>query len=196
VEYAGDLEGANPRCVVSIIGCTGDWTGGWDNTPPEGVDKFITEDLKGGRMVEVIERGEPAFMLAHWTGIHWNGEELGFKVFKEVVRRLKARYDHLIWMKPSEAARYWAAKELTEIAAQGSTVKFRAPFACPSFTVRIERRPAGAFAPKFQWTRQPPVALRRIDQARELQPGTWRTDGENLIACLDLPKGSSELALE
>ena len=27
---------ADPRCVVSIIGCTGDWTGGWDNTPPGG----------------------------------------------------------------------------------------------------------------------------------------------------------------
>jgi len=39
--------------VVSILGCTGDWTGGWDNTPPGGVDKFITEDLQKGRMVDV-----------------------------------------------------------------------------------------------------------------------------------------------
>ena len=28
--------------------CTGDWTGGWDNTPPGGVDRFITADLQGG----------------------------------------------------------------------------------------------------------------------------------------------------
>ncbi|MBM3459085.1 MAG: hypothetical protein FJX77_11210, partial [Armatimonadetes bacterium] len=28
VEYATDLEGSDPRCVVSIIGCTGDWFGG------------------------------------------------------------------------------------------------------------------------------------------------------------------------
>ena len=33
VELASDLEGPDPRCVVSIIGCTGDWTGGWDCTP-------------------------------------------------------------------------------------------------------------------------------------------------------------------
>ena len=30
VEYASNLDGLNPECVVSIIGCTGDWTGGWD----------------------------------------------------------------------------------------------------------------------------------------------------------------------
>src|SRR5262245_16986897 len=73
VEYASGLDTADPRCVVSIIGCTGDWTGGWDNTPPAGEDKFITADGKSGRMVEVIQRGEPAFALAHWTGIWWNG---------------------------------------------------------------------------------------------------------------------------
>jgi hypothetical protein len=53
VEYASGLDGPEPRCVVSILGCTGDWTGGWDNTPPGGVDKFITEDLQKGRMVDV-----------------------------------------------------------------------------------------------------------------------------------------------
>ena len=53
-----------PACVVSIIGCTGDWTGGWDNTRPVGVDRFITADLQHGRMVDVIQRGEPALMLA------------------------------------------------------------------------------------------------------------------------------------
>ena len=84
VEYASGLRGADPRCVVSIVGCTGDWTGGWDCTLPGGVDKFITEDLRSGRMVEVIERGEPALMLAHWTGIYWNGLELGFTIFQEV----------------------------------------------------------------------------------------------------------------
>src|SRR5262249_49586968 len=59
VEYAHDIDGSDPRCVVSIIGCAGDWTGGWDNTPPGGADKFITEDLKSGRVVDIILRGEP-----------------------------------------------------------------------------------------------------------------------------------------
>ena len=95
VEYASGLEGPDPRCVLSIVGCTGDWTGGWDCSTPAGVDRFITADLQGGRLVEVIQRGEPALMVCHWTGIYWNGQELGFRIFQEVVRRLHARFDHL-----------------------------------------------------------------------------------------------------
>jgi hypothetical protein len=89
-------------------------------------------------MVDVIARGEPALMLAHWTGIWFNGYEVGFNIFKEVVKRLHTHYDHLVWMKLSEVARYWAARELTRIGRNGPTVNFRAPFACPDFTVRSE----------------------------------------------------------
>ena len=34
VEYASGLGGPDPECVVSIIGCTGDWFGGWDGANP------------------------------------------------------------------------------------------------------------------------------------------------------------------
>ncbi|MBN2270016.1 MAG: twin-arginine translocation signal domain-containing protein, partial [Sedimentisphaerales bacterium] len=30
VQYASGLDSDDPKCVVSIIGCTGDWFGGWD----------------------------------------------------------------------------------------------------------------------------------------------------------------------
>ena len=76
-------------------------------------------------------------MLSHWTGIYWNGQELGFKVFQEVVRRLHARFDNLVWMKLSEIARYSAARALTRIDSAGGRVEFRAPFACPAFTFRV-----------------------------------------------------------
>ena len=115
VEYASGLDGPDPQCVVSIIGCTGDWFGGWDGLTPGSVDQFITADLKGGRLPEVIARGEPADLVCHWPGIYFNGQETGFKIFQEVVRRLHDAYDHLIWMKLSEIARYWAARELTRI---------------------------------------------------------------------------------
>jgi hypothetical protein len=136
VEYASGLSGPDPKCVVSIIGCTGDWFGGWDGLTPGSADKCITEDLKGGRLPQVIDKGEPAIIVCHWPGIYYNGEELGFKIFQEVVTRIHARYDNLIWMKLSEIARYWAAKELTEIARQGPSVTFNAPFATTRFTVR------------------------------------------------------------
>ncbi len=105
VEYAADLDGDNPRCVVSIIGCTGDWFGGWDGLTPGSADRFITSDLQAGRLPEVIGRGEPAVLVCHWPGIYYNGEELGFNIFKRVVQRVGERYDNVQWMKLSEIAR-------------------------------------------------------------------------------------------
>ena len=193
VEYAAGLDTAEPRCVVSIIGCTGDWTGGWDNTEPGGADKFITADLKTGRMVDVIERGEPALMLGHWTGIWWNGQKLGLKVWQEVVRRLHARYDHLIWMKLSEISRYWAAKELTRIDRAGNRIELRAPFACPAFTVRLTA-PANTH-PRVTSGPQPAAPLSAVQRLLDLRPGTFHRNGETLTACFDLPKGRSTIDL-
>lgn len=190
VEYASGLDGPNPRCVVSIIGCSGDWTGGWDNTPPGGVDKFITEDLQSGRLVDVIQRGEPALMLAHWTGIFWNGQELGFKIFQEVVRRLHAKFDHLVWMKLSEVSRYWAARELTRIEQEGNRVTFHAPFACPQFTVRL---PAAANTNPKLTIQERPVALKEVKRALDLKGGDWVREAAGATVCFDLPKGESRL---
>ena len=119
VELAKGLDGPNPECVVSIIGCTGDWFGGWDGLTAGSVDQFITADGKRGRLPEVIARGEPAVMVCHWPGMYFNGEETGFNIFREVVQRLHAAYDNLLWMKLSEIAGYWAARELTRIERRG-----------------------------------------------------------------------------
>jgi hypothetical protein len=101
---------------------------------------FITADFKGGRLPEVIARGEPAIMVCHWPGIYFNGEKVGFNIFKQIVERLHARYDNLIWMKLSEIARYWAAKELTRIEKTQGGLRVHAPFASPLFTIRMDTR--------------------------------------------------------
>lgn len=192
VEYASGLDGPDPKCVVSIIGCTGDWFGGWDGLTPGSADKCITEDLRGGRLPQVIDKGEPAIIVCHWPGVYYNGEELGFNIFKEVVRRLHARYDNLIWMKLSEIARYWAAKELTEIARQGSDVTFNAPFATTRFTVRTRANlPA---IPKLTVDGRP-VELRSVKNLLQLESGMWHADAQNVTVCFDLPKGKSCLEL-
>ncbi|MCP5115067.1 MAG: hypothetical protein GY953_29910, partial [bacterium] len=188
VEYAADLDSSDPKCVVSIIACTGDWTGGWDCSNRGQLDRYITPDLTEGRMVDVIERGEPAIMLSHWTGIYFNGEETGFQIFQEAVRRLHAKYDNLIWMKLCEISRYWAAKELTGIAADGGRVTLTAPYACGSFTVRW--KPGRRGAPKLSGR-----PLREVNGRLRLEPGTWTADGDAVIACVDLPKGRSELVV-
>lgn len=192
VEYASGLDGPDPRCVVSVIACTGDWTGGWDCTPPGGADRFITADGQSGRLVEVIQRGEPALLLAHWTGIYFNGAETGFKIFQEVVRRLHARFDHLHWMKLSEVARYWAARQLTRIELDGGSVRFKAPFACPEFTVRWETTAQGPVRLRVGPVAEP---LREVNSLRALIPGSWCREQQTVTACFALPKGSSQLEM-
>ncbi|MBM4032370.1 MAG: hypothetical protein FJ291_11350 [Planctomycetes bacterium] len=110
-QYHHDRRKMPPEIPDAFVRKFGEWCG-----EP---DKFITADLSKGRMVEVVERGEPAIIVSHWTGIYFNGEEEGFKTFQEAVRRLQAKYGRLIWMKLSEIARYWAAKELTQIESGG-----------------------------------------------------------------------------
>jgi hypothetical protein len=193
VELASGLDGSDPRCVVSIIGCTGDWTGGWDCTEPGGADLFLTSDLAKGRLVDVIERGEPALMVCHWTGIYWNGRELGFQIFQEVERRLRARYaDRTLWMKLSEVARYWAAKELTHIQRAADSINLRAPFACPAFTCRFAGRPGQQPALKGLNRATP---LREVTLLRDLAAGTWHREGETFTVCVDLPRGESSFSL-
>ena len=192
VEYASGLDGPDPRCVVSIIGCTNDWFGGWDAVSEGDVNLLVTPDLKGGRLQEVIRRGEPAVMYCHWPGIFFNGTESGFNIIKEATRRLHASHDNLIWMKLSELARYWAARELTAVTAASDGVGFRAPYACPDFTVRMSHRPAGTAALTLH-AGQKEVRLHEVDSPRRLKGPTWTRQGTDLIACFDLPKCSSRL---
>ncbi len=193
VEYAAGLESPDPRCVVSIIGCTGDWFGGWDGDTPGNADQFITKGLDAGRMIDVIQRGEPAIMVCHWPGIYFNGQEHGFRVLQEVVTRLHRRFDHLIWMKLAEIARYWAAKELTQISTQPGTIRFDAPFSAPEFTIRIPQ----AIPADFQTTAGDEKSpLRKVARVADLQSGTWCQEDQGTTICFDLRKGRSEIRLQ
>ena len=196
VEYASGLDGPDPKCVVSIIGCTGDWFGGWDGLTPGSVDRLITADLKRGRMPEVIARGEPAVMVCHWPGIYFNGQEVGFKILQQAVERLHAAYDNLIWMKLSELSRYWAARELTRIERGGpGQVDLKAPFACPRFTIKV------------RWADSPPpstihlesgetkVPLASASKPLSLDAGTFIRQRGDLLVCFDLPRGASRLVI-
>src|SRR6185436_2342577 len=188
VLYASGLESNDPQCVVSIIGCTGDWFGGWDGLEPGHVDKFITEDLKGGRLPQVIAKGQPAVMVSHWPGMYFNGDEVGFTIFKDIVKRLKAGYDNLVWMKFSELGRYWAAKELTTIEKTGGKVRLQAPFACPDFTVAV----AAPGVPKLTINAQP-VVLKEIPKLLVLESGIWTRTPDGVAVCFDFPKGAFHL---
>ncbi|GAB6185809.1 hypothetical protein [Thermopirellula anaerolimosa] len=197
VEYASGIDGHDATCVVSIIGCTDDRFGGWDGMTPGDADYFITNSLDRGRMVEVLERGEPAVMVCHWPGIYYNGQELGFKILKDVVQRLESRFETLLWMKLSELARYWAAKELTQIAWEQESVVFRAPFAAPDFTVSVAGETSAELSGGLRGaglrTEAGHVVFSQVFHAKELRAGTFLRDQHETLVCFDLPKGDSRL---
>lgn len=179
----------DPRCSVSIIGCTGDWFGGWDGLNPGDPDKFITPDLTSGRMVEVIEKQEPAIMVCHWPGIYYNGDKIGFNVLKTVVGRLHEKYNHLYWMTLSEIARYWAAKKLTSISMEKKKIMFNAPFSTKEFTVKIDKMIRGAELKNGQIT----FSFLKKNSVLELVDSTYFSDKQGSILCFTLPKGKSEI---
>jgi hypothetical protein len=192
VLHASGLEGTDPRCVVSMIGCTEDWFGNWDGLQPGSADKMITDDLLSGRLVDVIDSGEPAIMVCHWPGIYFNGDRIGFSILKQVTYRLKQKYDHLIWMKLSEIARYWAAKELTAIKLDGNLLSLSAPFSAPGFTVKLNFT---SHHPALRFGSAEIRPLKRVDLIRELKANTWFADNTGTILCFDLGKGLNELIL-
>ena len=191
VKYPSGLDTNDPKCVVSVIGCTGDWFGGWDGLEPGNTELFITEDLSMGRMVDVIESGEPAIMVCHWPGIYYNGEKTGFNIFKTVVKRLHEKYDHLVWMKLSEISRYWAAKELSTLTVGSKMIKVKAPFATPGFTIKttaLVKNPKTS----VKGVQKP---LERVDNPLKIKSNTWFKGKGHSILCFDLEKGETDVML-
>ena len=67
-----------------------------------------------------------------------NGTGIAYRTFQGTVKRLNAGFrDQIRWMKLSEIARYWAAKELTAIAKANGKVTLKAPFGTPGFTLAL-----------------------------------------------------------
>ncbi len=105
IEHVSATDTATPRLTVSIYAATGDWFGGWDgDRVPEG-DRYCNQDATQGRMVELIERGEPAIMLCHWPGMYTHGTKQGFAALQKVILALNEhKGDRTQWMKLSEIA--------------------------------------------------------------------------------------------
>jgi hypothetical protein len=186
---------ADLRLTMNVPAGTGDWFGSWDGDVLSEPDKYATADASAGRMVELLERGEPAVMLCHWPGMYSHGTKEGFRAFQRVVTSLESRFrDVMHWMKVSEIGRYQAARELTELRLDPSSRKLQlqAPFACRDFTLELPSGWAGEMHLQQGDQRSP---LREIRQAAALQAGCWIREGERIRVCFDLPRGESQLTL-
>ncbi len=177
--------------TANVLAGTGDWFGGWQGIDTVQPDRYLTEDGKQGRMADLIRRREPAVMLCHWPGMYNNGTKTGFHAFQSIVTTIASVYgDQTIWMKLSEMARYWAAKEHTRIEYAADRVRLSAPFACDAFTLKIAAQDhAGVFITQSGKTNR----LAEVADRSKLKGNTFTTESGSLKVCVDLPKGSSTL---
>lgn len=202
VEFAKGIDSDAPEFIVNIPSCTGDWFGPWHGGNPDPVDvvtdRHITSDFQSGRMVEVIEKGDPACFLTHWPNMYANGTGQNFCSFQIIVKRLNAAYGERIrWMKLSEIARYWAAKELTRIHRNDNLVTFHAPVATPGFTFKVSWVGSQRLAPKLaaiSGVQPTPLKVKQTTNG-PLSPLDWRRGRDSVEVCIDLPKGWSTLQL-
>jgi len=194
LEHVENLETDHPRLVVNVPAGIGDNFGGWDGDRPPQPDKYATEDASAGRLIDLIERNQPAVMFGHWAGLYTHGTKKGLEAAKRVILSLNRRYrDTTIWMKTGELARYQAAKELTRIERTGNTLTLTAPFACPDFTLRIPR--AGNQPPRLTHD-DGTAAFAEVNDPRDVKPGTWLPQNAANILCINLPKGRTLLAID
>ena len=191
LEHVQGLGTDDVQVTVNVPAGTGDWFGGWEGNQTSEPDKYATVDGTAGRMVELIQQGEPAVFLCHWPGLYCQGQETGFQAFQRIVTTLNRTFpDVTRWMKLSAIARYWAAKGLTSIARTEGTLTLTAPFACSNFTLRINR--ATALPPTLR-TADTTSDLQEVQRPADLTANTWHRDGDGMVACWNLAKGTTTI---
>jgi hypothetical protein len=182
------VDAAKGEGCVGILCCTEDYFGGWEGNNREairGPDYWITEDLQGGRLPEVIAAHCPVLMDAHWQGFYFEGEEIGFTTLKTVASRIN-RLPNVLWMKTSEIARYWMAREMVTLETTADGCRIASPISCEGFTVRLSPARPG------RW-RVNGTPLREAGDALSLESGTWAADGEDTVVAFDLAAGETTL---
>ena len=111
--------------------------------------------------------------------------DLGFTTLKTVASRIN-RLPNILWMKTSQIARYWMAREMVSLEATEDGCRIASPIACESFTVRLSPARPG----KWQLNGAP---LREVGSARSLKSASWAADGEDIVVAFDLAPGETTL---
>ena len=199
VEHVSGLKTDNPQCMVNVVVGTGDWFGGWDGVSygdvEESATRCISPDGASGRVPEMIENDEPAIMICHWPGMYCNGKEVGFNIFQRAVERINKHHgDTTLWMKNSEIAHYWAAKELTAATStEAKAYTLNAPFAAKDFTIRTSAKAAARIQISGETGEK--IHLEEVKQRPALKAGTWwRESDDSVLACFNLEKGKTEIS--
>jgi hypothetical protein len=128
------------EAMGEIIASTGDKTGSWTGYGEVDPNYYITADLQGGRLPEVIDAGDPGVLISHWQGFYGihNDDRRGFRAFQTVVRRLEERDpkgERTRWRKCSEITNYAIAREMAQVVVDGQTILMTLPVQVPELTV-------------------------------------------------------------
>ncbi|MBM3471978.1 MAG: hypothetical protein FJX75_01735 [Armatimonadetes bacterium] len=165
--------------VGEIIASTGDWTGSWTGYGEADADRYLTADLQGGRLPELIDAGEPVIFCSHWQGFYGmhNEDRRGFRVLQVVVQRLQEldpSGERTRWMKCSEITNYACAREMAEVLVEGNTITLDLPVLVPDLTLRITGAPVVSVAVQGR-------PLRRATCRRDFSTDTFLTEPDGAL---------------
>jgi len=169
--------------VGEIIASTGDWTGSWTGYGEVSVDRYITADLRGGRLPALINAQDPAILCSHWQGFYGlhNDDRRGFRTLQTVVRRLKEldpQSERTQWRKCSEIARYACAREMAEMRVSGHTIHLDLPVQAAELTLQLADVQAQAISVDGD-------PLARVSTRAAFKSGTFFPDGNVTWAAFD-----------
>jgi hypothetical protein len=129
-------------------------------------------------------------LVGHWPCFYAN-DRIGFKVLKEVKKRLDA-YDpdktKTIWMKNSEIGRYWMARELSDLSGNGGACRISTKFPTDNFTLAFHEQAARRVQVNG-------TDLRLVQSQRDFCSGTFLVTGKETFAAFDLKAGDTTLSI-
>ena len=182
--YVWHQDRAAGTAVGEVVACTDDRTGSWTGYGAVDADYYVGEDLTGGRLPEVIDRGDPCILCSHWQGLYGlHSEDLhGFHALQTVVERLRQRDPHgerTRWRACSEIATYACAREMASVRVDGGTATLDLPVAPRELTLRIETEgdPRGVFVDGRP--------LRRAHGKAQFETGTYYCEGTTMLVAFD-----------
>ena len=73
------------------------------------------DDGQHGRIVELIDAGQPVTMVTHWQSLFGNGHAVGLEVLIELVKHVNRHLaDRIEWTTPSAIAKMALAGEFDQ----------------------------------------------------------------------------------
>ena len=178
-------DGARGTGVAEIIASTDDWTGSWTGYGQVDADRYIGADLQSGRLVELIDGGQPAILCSHWQGFYGMHDEdrRGFSALQQVVARLRERDprgEYTRWRTCSEIGRYAACRQLAQVELMHGVIELELALLAPELTLCIEDVEASA-------VRVDGKPLRAIARRDSFASGTFLSAGGKTLLAFDPP---------